>query len=167
LVGFQLDEFAWLVLALSVVQIFDAEFLRLWTSRSLTSRRSQPPLALAVPLSRFTPRVGGGSAFFVRRMSIAIKTYFCPRCGSGYESSECRRSSWFSLASGRCPRCDVAVVISGGTFIIVGLVIWGLCDMVLDTNTPLLGAVIGGALGSFGVFRLVRQFLATRKARHL
>src|SRR5450830_1662717 len=30
------------------------------------SRRSQPPLALSVPLSRFTPRVGGGSAFFVR-----------------------------------------------------------------------------------------------------
>ena len=34
--------------------------------RGLTSRRSQPPLALAVPLSRFTSRVGGGSAFFVR-----------------------------------------------------------------------------------------------------
>ena len=31
----------------------------------LTSRRSQPPLALSVPLSRFTSRVGGGSAFFV------------------------------------------------------------------------------------------------------
>src|SRR5437764_14118003 len=30
------------------------------------SRRSQPPLALSVPLSRFTSRVGGGSAFFVR-----------------------------------------------------------------------------------------------------
>jgi len=30
-----------------------------------TSRRSQPPLALAVPLSRFASRVGGGSAFFV------------------------------------------------------------------------------------------------------
>jgi len=30
------------------------------------SRRSQPPLALAVPLSRFTSRVGGGSAFYVR-----------------------------------------------------------------------------------------------------
>jgi len=27
-------------------------------------------LALAVPLSRFTPRVGGGSAFFVRRLRI-------------------------------------------------------------------------------------------------
>jgi len=26
-------------------------------------------LALAVPLSRFTPRVGGGSAFFVRPIS--------------------------------------------------------------------------------------------------
>ena len=33
------------------------------------SRRSQPPLARSVPLSRFTPRVGGGSAFFVRRFS--------------------------------------------------------------------------------------------------
>src|ERR1035437_9334194 len=32
----------------------------------LTSRRSQPPLALSVPLSRFTPRAGGGSAFYVR-----------------------------------------------------------------------------------------------------
>jgi len=39
-----------------------------WT-RGLTSRRSQPPLALSVPLSRFTPRVGGGSAFFVRAQS--------------------------------------------------------------------------------------------------
>jgi hypothetical protein len=27
-------------------------------------------LALAVPLSRFTPRVGGGSAFYVRRHSV-------------------------------------------------------------------------------------------------
>jgi hypothetical protein len=36
------------------------------TKSRLTSRRSQPPLALAVPLSRFTSRVGGGSAFFVR-----------------------------------------------------------------------------------------------------
>jgi hypothetical protein len=31
-----------------------------------TQQLTQPPLALAVPLSRFTPRVGGGSAFFVR-----------------------------------------------------------------------------------------------------
>ena len=35
--------------------------------RRLTSRRSQPPLALSVPRSRFTSSVGGGSAFFVRR----------------------------------------------------------------------------------------------------
>src|ERR1035437_4955472 len=32
----------------------------------LTSRRSQPPLAASVPPSRFTSRVGGGSAFYVR-----------------------------------------------------------------------------------------------------
>ena len=35
-------------------------------SCGLTSRRSQPPLALAVPLSRFASQVGGGSAFYVR-----------------------------------------------------------------------------------------------------
>src|ERR1035438_10314672 len=45
-----------------------------FTSR-LTSRRSQPPLALAVPLSRFTSRVGGGSAFFVRPMSMTISDW--------------------------------------------------------------------------------------------
>src|SRR5665647_1009599 len=39
----------------------------------LTSRRSQPPLALSVPLSRFTPRVGGGSAFYVRRHSRVLR----------------------------------------------------------------------------------------------
>jgi hypothetical protein len=38
----------------------------------LTSRRSQPPLAVSVPLSRFTSRVGGGSAFFVRPLMIDI-----------------------------------------------------------------------------------------------
>ena len=37
---------------------------------SLTSRRSQPPLALSVPLSRLTSRVGGGSAFYVRRLYV-------------------------------------------------------------------------------------------------
>jgi hypothetical protein len=31
-----------------------------------SQQQTQPPLVLAVPLSRFTPRVGGGSAFFVR-----------------------------------------------------------------------------------------------------
>src|SRR5208283_4901169 len=41
-----------------------------WDGRKMSfhtgSRRSQPPLALSVPLSRFTSRVGGGSAFYVR-----------------------------------------------------------------------------------------------------
>ena len=41
----------------------------------LTSRRSQPPLALAVPLSRFTPRVGGGSAFFVSFKNMISRVY--------------------------------------------------------------------------------------------
>ena len=43
-----------------------------FTFCSLTSRRSQPPLALSVPLSRFTSQVGGGSAFFVRRIRTVL-----------------------------------------------------------------------------------------------
>ena len=50
---------------------------------SLTSRRSQPPLALAVPLSRFTPRVGGGSAFFVRPLTLYDKARLDMGCDSG------------------------------------------------------------------------------------
>ena len=64
------------------------------TSR-LTSRRSQPPLALSVRLSRFTSRAGGGSAFFVRltrRMSaldhidfeLSTVDYIFNRCHLGY-----------------------------------------------------------------------------------
>jgi hypothetical protein len=34
----------------------------------LPNKSRQPPLALAVPLSRFTSRVGGGSAFYDRRL---------------------------------------------------------------------------------------------------
>ena len=33
----------------------------------MTPTNALDHLALAVPLSRFTPRVGGGSTFFVRR----------------------------------------------------------------------------------------------------
>ena len=49
----------------------------------LTSRRSQPPLALSVPLSRFTSRVGGGSAFFVRHRGHALDSNLCQRPDSG------------------------------------------------------------------------------------
>jgi hypothetical protein len=38
-----------------------------------TKHRNQPPLARSVLLSRFTPRVGGGSAVFVRRQRITYK----------------------------------------------------------------------------------------------
>jgi len=38
--------------------------MTMWPNKS-----PEPPLALSVPLSRFTSRVGGGSAFFVRRLT--------------------------------------------------------------------------------------------------
>ncbi len=41
-------------------------------------------MALAVPLSRFTPRVGGGSAFFVRLHRERVM-WICPKCKESIE----------------------------------------------------------------------------------
>jgi ribosomal protein S27AE len=98
-------------------------------------------------------------------MNFAVKTYFCPRCGKGYESSECQKLSSFSLANVRCPKCGVAVELSGGALIVLGLVIWFISSLVLDTVTPVLGAWIGGAMIGFGLLRLIRQFRAIWRAR--
>ena len=60
-----------------ILRLFDLWYVS--QIRGLTSRRSQPPLALAVPLSRFTSRVGGGSAFFVRRHASHQTNKSCSR----------------------------------------------------------------------------------------
>src|SRR5271168_5305684 len=65
----------------------------------LTSRRSQPPLALSVPLSRFTSQVGGGSAFFVRRLHTFMKK--CANCG--FESPDEALS---------CPSCSTDAFVA-------------------------------------------------------
>lgn len=96
---------------------------------------------------------------------IALKAYFCPRCGCGYESSECKRTGRFFQIGLRCPECDVPVGISGWSFIIIGLLIWFLSAFVLDTTTPFSGAILGAVLGLFGLFRLIRQALARRSAQ--
>lgn len=96
-----------------------------------------------------------------------MKTYYCPHCGCGYESSECRGPSRSFRVDTRCPTCDAAVVVSGAAFVVLGLIIWFCCSMVLDTETPLVGAFVGSALAAFGAMRLIRQFLAVRRARML
>ena len=64
---------------------------RAW--RGVSSRRSQPPLALAVPLSRFTSRVGGGSAFFVRPICKynPKASLDCSICQSAFGLCSCLR----------------------------------------------------------------------------
>jgi hypothetical protein len=40
------------------------------------NQSTEPPLALAVPLSRFTPQVGGGSAFYVDMAALARELFY-------------------------------------------------------------------------------------------
>ena len=84
-----------------------------------------------------------------------MKTYFCPTCGRGYESSQCGGHAKPFRVDMRCPKCDTPVEISGAAF----------TSMVLDTTTPLVGGSVGVAIAGFGVVRLVRQLLAARRAR--
>ena len=60
-------------------------------------------MALAVPLSRFTPRVGGGSAFFVRPTSIRIMKY-CPHCHTKVSVLVLLRTTRWSPY--KCPGCS-------------------------------------------------------------
>ena len=46
-------------------------------------------MALAVPLSRFTSRVGGGSAFFVRRHAHSMKTHHILIIGASLLAAGC------------------------------------------------------------------------------
>src|ERR1035437_2186575 len=57
----------------------------------LTNRRSQPPLALSVPLSRFTSRVGGGSAFYVRCHCVCSGKLTTPHTEFSDRFTSCQR----------------------------------------------------------------------------
>src|ERR1035441_2199720 len=87
-----------------------------------TQQRAQPPLALAVPLSRFTPRVGGGSAFFVRqlrtpheRRAIRTTTTFgeSVRLLVRYASLDCLHGS-FGCVCRYAVRTDVGCLLVQG-----------------------------------------------------
>jgi hypothetical protein len=57
------------------------------------------------------------------------------------------------------------VEISGAVFIVFGLLIGLLLGLGLDTISPMIGAALAAGFSAFGAFRLVRQFLAARRAR--
>jgi hypothetical protein len=72
-------------------------------------------LALAVPLSRFTPRVGGGSAFYVRRLTHVYEKpdlatffvdmrffdwlYYRPRLAGETKQSTCCFTAYYATAA--------------------------------------------------------------------
>jgi len=97
---------------------------------------------------------------------IALKTYFCPHCGVGYESTECATAGKsFTVWWPKCATCGKSLEVSGWAFIVSGFLLWLFSSMVLDTTTPLEGAILGGILGLFGLVRLIRQEHARRTAQ--
>lgn len=101
----------------------------------------------------------------MRENMIALKTYFCPRCGNGYESAEANRGGKLIPVWPRCPACGKPLQVSGSAFIVFGVLIWMCFGTVLDTTTPLLGAIIGAVFGIFGLVRLLRQAHARRSTQ--
>ena len=78
------------------------DFVQLSRSH-LTSRRSQPPLARSVPLSRFTSQVGGGSAPNVRHRGHA--PIYAPDLFL-YSSHDARRDCGSSVTPGSFHRFE-------------------------------------------------------------
>jgi hypothetical protein len=107
----------------------------------------------------------GWGALFGGRAIIAYKTYFCPQCGRDYESGECQRSAKSISLWPRCPACDKSLQLSGWAFIALGFLIWMFSGLILDTNTPLAGEIVGAAFGLFGLVRLARAECARRHSR--
>jgi hypothetical protein len=79
----------------------------------------QPPLALSVPLSRFTSRVGGGSAFFVRQQDTPHKTRnHIKLCNHKSWQEPAHYSSWFispALLQSSSMFCDCSAGLSAHT----------------------------------------------------
>ena len=66
-------------------------------------------MALAVPLSRFTPRVGGGSAFFVRPQAfLLVLASFAAKGFGGLICDEQVTGSSFGVGSRLAVRIDRA-----------------------------------------------------------
>jgi len=92
---------------------------------------------------------------------LPFKTYFCPRCGRGLESEECRRSG-LRL---RCPRCPgTGVRLSGGALIFLGIASVMPLGLMLCVNAPALALVLGTPFVAVGLMRLMEAW-ALRRAR--
>ena len=88
-------------------------------------------MALSVPLSRFTSRVGGGSAFFVRPMKTILPSLFI---------------ALFCITVARAAERPMAEIVDYGIYT------GEQNEVILETNTP-TGSVLQGR----GVSRLVKQ----------
>ena len=101
-------------------------------------------MALSVPLSRFTSRVGGGSAFFVRPLRTMMSTKSDQSDGIGF----------------------LALLIS----IAAGFGLLHVMEMVYpslnqrwNAGTPFLGMIVaGGVFGMFAIFVAYRRFSHAR-----
>lgn len=94
--------------------------------------------------------------------------YFCPHCGTVYESKSCKKVKGRIPMQPRliCPQCDKPVQVSGVVWILLGLLIGLVFSITLCSGVPAVGVIIGVAFGVVGVIRLIRQFRAGSSSRN-
>jgi hypothetical protein len=96
-----------------------------------------------------------------------MHTHFCPTCGAALRARQCAKEiGTFRMASRlRCPYDDSPVQVSGVAFIIGGILIWFVLQLVLSPGASTIGYWLGGGLCAIGVLRIARQYRA-RLRRH-
>jgi len=81
---------------------------------------------------------------------------FCIHCGERVRKGDETHRSLMPFQS-FCPKCRSPAEYTGEIFIVFGLLIALLYNMILDDESPIFGDIVGGALVGLGVVRLFRH----------
>jgi hypothetical protein len=95
-----------------------------------------------------------------------MHTFFCPRCGGGYESGEAtQRTRAKVVCSVYCPSCDEKLQVTGNTLLLLWFFFTFLFGDLAVLYSPILGLTLFYSTAAIGVLRIVRQVRARARTR--
>jgi hypothetical protein len=95
---------------------------------------------------------------------ITINTYYCPNCGKGAESADCKQSrNCLGLTKLTCQSCSCPVNLSGLSLILVGGMLGGFTATILTDGAGQIGLFYFALFSGLGLFRLLKQAIATKR----
>ena len=91
---------------------------------------------------------------------MTINTYFCPNCSAKSDGKNCEREKGTFLESFICQNCSTTILFSGHSFIIIGLFIAVVSNMLLCCDADKIGMLFWIPLFIMGIIRFIKEHLA-------